>query len=118
MEYLYHFIRDNTDSLYTIVYSSNLFFIDYWSAIHFCTGILLMAITRSLFCSNRWAILLGILFAYELLEIAFMYISIDIFLPETIPDQVTDIIVGLLGALLVDSAALVRLHIRSWQITG
>ena len=41
-----------------------------------------------------------VLFSWEFLEISFIYLSIHAFKPETIPDQLTDIIIGYAGGSL------------------
>ena len=102
MEKLYFLIRTNTAGLYHVLYSSPLFFIDYWSFVHLLSGFFLMGLARRLRVKRRWALLLTILLGYEVLEIAFIYASVRLFLPETFPDQVTDIVVGLAGAWVAD----------------
>lgn len=98
MEALYHFIRASTAGLYQVLYRSPLFFIDCWSIVHLLSGILLMALALRFRIRRRWALLAAALLAYEALEIAFVYASVHLFLPETFPDQFTDIVVGLAGA--------------------
>lgn len=99
MEPLYYFIHEHTAGLYKIIFSSPFFFIDYWSFIHFGSGVSLMLAARVLKLKRIWSSIFLILFAYELLELAFIFLSVRIFKPETLPDQVTDIVIGLLGAL-------------------
>lgn len=98
MELFYHFIFTNTAGLYKVVYSSRFFFIDYWSFIHFISGVFLMVTARAMKFKKIWSILFLVLFVYEVIEVVFLYLSINVFKPETFPDQLTDIIVGLLGA--------------------
>lgn len=99
MESLYYFIRTNTAGLYEVVYSSSFFFIDYWSFIHFGSGIFLMVTARAMNLKRIWSTLFLALFVYEILELGFIYFSINVFRPETLPDQATDILVGMLGGL-------------------
>lgn len=103
MEDLYHFIRESTAGLYVTIYTSRFFFIDYWSFVHLFSGVLLIAASIRLGVRRRWLATMGVLVGYELLELAFIYLSIGLFLPETIPDQVTDVFVGALGGLAAES---------------
>lgn len=105
MEPLYHFIRLHTASLYTVVYSGPAFFLDYWSLVHLGSGFALMAIALRLRIRHRWLVIAAILVAYEVLEVAFIYFSVHLFLPETFPDQGTDIVVGMAGALAASGVA-------------
>ncbi|MDD5037527.1 MAG: hypothetical protein PHE55_22595, partial [Methylococcaceae bacterium] len=101
---IYHFILDKTGFLYRIVYRSDYFFIDYWSFIHFFSGFCLMLSMRILRIRRSWWLLSASLILYEVLELAFIYWSVEVFRPETLPDQGTDILVGLLGGLAAKSA--------------
>lgn len=105
MEPLYHFIHLHTGVLYTVIYTGPTFFLDYWSLVHLGSGFALMAIAIRLQVRRRWRAVAAILLAYEVLEVAFIYFSVRIFLPETFPDQGTDIVVGLAGALAASGAA-------------
>lgn len=97
MESLYYFIRTNTAGLYDVLCSSSFFFIDYWSFIHFGSGVFLMVTARAMKLKRIWSTLFLVLCAYEILELGFIYFSIKVFLPETLPDQATDIVIGMLG---------------------
>lgn len=110
MEALYHFIRENTEELYVTVFRSRFFFIDYWSFVHFWSGVFLIAVALRLGLGRRqrWIVTMGILVGYEVLELAFAYLAIGIFLPETLPDQVTDLVVGALGGLAAEAVAALR----------
>jgi hypothetical protein len=46
---------------------------------------------------RTWLALGAALTGWELLELLFLYVALGIFLPETLKDQCTDILVGLLG---------------------
>lgn len=95
-------IYHNTEWLYTKLIELKLFFIDLWSFEHFYSGILISVVLISWAKKNRWIILFSILFSYEIFEILIRYFALHIFLPETIKDQFTDIILGLLGGLFVE----------------
>jgi hypothetical protein len=101
---IHHFATQDLSLMYTVLYRSPWFFFDIWSFNHFFSGMLIIFLARR--CGSgvraRWTLLMALLLGWELLEILFLYISVHIFLPETIPDQFTDIVVGVLGALLVE----------------
>lgn len=102
MESLYHFILINTAGLYEIIYKFPLFFLDYWSFIHFGSGAFLMLCARAMNVKKVGPVIFLILVAYEILELAFIYLSIHVFRPETLSDQLTDLVVGMLGASVMD----------------
>lgn len=89
-------IRQNTNWLYVKIFENKLFFFDYWSFVHFTSGILLYSIFINF--KKKWLIIISLLILYELVEILTIYFALNVFKPETIKDQFTDIIVGILGA--------------------
>lgn len=91
------FIRNNTEWLYLVIYQNKFFFIDYWSFVHFFDGILLPVILINLKIKRVYLISFLILIVYEIIEISLIYFAFDVFKPETIKDQLTDILIGLLG---------------------
>lgn len=93
-------INHNTEWLYFKIFENKIFFIDLWSIIHFVTGMLLILLIDRLFSKNKWILLLFFLFSYEVVEISIRYVALNIFLPETIKDQFTDLIVGTLGSTI------------------
>mgnify|MGYP000409825610 CR=1 FL=1 len=92
-------IRDNTEWLYTIIYQNKIFFIDLWSILHFLSGMLFIALICWISNKKIWLKLLLILLSYEIIEISLYFFSLEIFLPEILKDQVTDIFIGLLGGV-------------------
>jgi len=92
-------IRDNTEWLYTIIYQNKFFFIDFWSILHFLSGMLFIALICWFNTKKIWLKLLLILLSYEIIEISLYFFSLKIFLPEILKDQVTDIFIGLLGGI-------------------
>lgn len=112
MELLYHFIRDHTLSLYQPLYSADYFFVDRWSIIHYASGFFLFLLYCKYTQSARWVCLPTLLIAYEILEIWFIYASINVFLPESLPDQVTDIIFGCLGGMTGELYCQLRLYFQ------
>jgi hypothetical protein len=99
-ERLYHLIHLYTAPLYTSLYHSTWFFIDYWSFIHLVSGLLIVCCAGHLRLRHPWRTLGIILVSWEILEIFFIYIAVRIFKPENIPDQITDILIGLLGGYI------------------
>lgn len=97
MEQIFYIIVNTTKPLYTIIYSTRYFFIDYWSFVHLFNGFLLMYYFLWAKYKHPFIILLSILFLWEVTELLFTYIAIRIFNPEILPDQVTDIVIGMLG---------------------
>lgn len=95
------FIRENTDWLYTVIYQNQFFFLDYWSVVHFLSGFFLPVILYNLNSKRIYSISILILFFYEIVEISLIYLAFNIFRPETIKDQFTDLIIGSLGVILI-----------------
>jgi len=83
--------------LYTKIFENSLFFFDYWSFIHLWSGLVIFMLLAAFKFKRKWLWLFSSLFLYELLEIAFLFFALNIFKPETFKDQVTDIIIGLIG---------------------
>lgn len=94
---LYKLILAKTDFLYTVIIQTPFFFFDIWSIVHFFSGGILMLVLAARRISRPFFVLLLLLFLYELVEIEFTYLAINVFRPEILLDQVTDIWVGLLG---------------------
>lgn len=94
------FIRNNTDWLYVIVYQNKFFFIDYWSFVHFISGILLPVILTNLKIKRVYSISFFTLIFYELVEISLIYFAFNVFKTETIKDQFTDILIGIFGVFI------------------
>ncbi|MCX7874562.1 MAG: hypothetical protein N2321_00185 [Melioribacteraceae bacterium] len=93
-------IRHNTDWLYYKIFETNFFFIDFWSFAHFTSGLLLFLILSYFNFKNKFIIISTILFFYELIEILIVFFTLNIFKPESIKDQFTDLFIGLFGALI------------------
>lgn len=94
------FIRTNTDWLYVVVYQNKFFFIDYWSFVHFGSGILLPIVLTNLKIKKVYSISMLLLIVYEVVEISLIYFAFNVFKPETIKDQFTDILIGMYGVLV------------------
>lgn len=95
-------IIKNTQWLYIKIYESKIFFIDFWSFAHLSSGMLIYLLLLYFNVKNKWKILFLILFFYEVIEITLKYYALNIFLPETIKDQFTDVLIGMLGGYFVN----------------
>jgi hypothetical protein len=91
---------DHTDWLYTIIYENQFFFFDYWSIIHFASGLLIFLGLSILKIKRRFATLLFILIIYEIGELIIRETGYEIFRQELRVDQITDIWLGMLGGLV------------------
>ena len=95
---LVEYILSETAWLYTKIYQNNLFFFDLWSLVHLWSGFMVYLLIRAARIKRPMTVLASILALYEILEILFIYFAFMIFRPETIKDQVTDILMGMVGA--------------------
>lgn len=86
--------------LYHIVYDSGYVYIDLWSVHHFWSGFSLIILLRAFGNRNPWLYFVIFLLLYEVIEISFVYIKFDLFLPERIKDQVFDLTIGGIGGVL------------------
>jgi hypothetical protein len=100
MKEIVEFINSNSNWLYVKIYENPLFFFDYWTFAHIWLGFVIFAILNLVNVKNKWTNLFLILICYEVFEIVILYLSLDVFRPETIKDQFTDIIVGIIGGFL------------------
>lgn len=91
------YILDESAWLYTRIYQNQLFFIDLWSFVHLWTGFVLYLLFRAAGVQKPMLLLVLLLILYEIVEVLFVYFAFMIFLPETIKDQFTDIILGISG---------------------
>jgi len=95
----------NTRCQYTRLCENRLLFVDLWSFHHLWSGAVLYALLHRLRPRARWTALLTLLLAYEILELLFIFLAFHAFRPETLKDQLTDIAVGMLGALICEGLA-------------
>lgn len=93
-------VYSHTGWLYLKLFENRIFFIDFWSVAHLWTGWVLLFLFQAMGCRRKWLWIPLILFLYELSEILFLLFALDIFRAETLKDQVTDMVVGLMGAFL------------------
>lgn len=93
------YINEHTGWLYTKIYQNDLFFFDLWSLVHLWSGFMVYLLARAIRFKRPMMVLVISLFAYEVVEILCIYIALNVFRPETIKDQFTDIFAGIAGAL-------------------
>ncbi len=91
---------EHAEWLYTKIYQNEFFFFDLWSIVNCWSGFVLYISLKALQAKKPLSILLFILFVYNVLEVLFIYFASHIFEPETIKDQFTDIIMGMLGGMI------------------
>lgn len=94
------YILDKSAWLYTRIYQNEFFFFDLWSILHLLSGFAIFMSLRAMHSKRPLVILISILVLYEIVEILFAYFAFNIFRPETIKDQFTDIFIGIAGGLL------------------
>jgi hypothetical protein len=92
MRTIVELINKNGDWLYVKLFENPIFFFDFWSLVHFWSGGILLTIILTKGYRNKWSILFSLLLFYEIVEISMLYVSLNVFLPETIKDQFTDIL--------------------------
>jgi len=93
-----------------IIYENKYIMIDIWAFMHLLFGGIIMLILNlfKLNAKKRYLILISILVGYEVLEF-FLYTTFTtIFIPETFGNVIFDIVLGLVGAGIVDLIFLVR----------
>ena len=102
MKTIIELIIKNSDWLYVKLFENPIFFFDFWSFAHFWSGGVLITIISKTKFKRKWIILFSLLLLYEIIEILLPYLALNVFLPETIKDQFTDIFVGMAGGYVVD----------------
>ena len=100
MDHIVIWIKQHTGWLYVKIYENQFFFFDLWSFAHLCSGFVVFILLLMLGYRRPWIWLAIYLSIYEGVEMAMLYLSLHIFQPETIKDQVTDVLVGMFGGLL------------------
>ncbi|MFA5124779.1 MAG: hypothetical protein WC473_03070 [Patescibacteria group bacterium] len=91
------FINNNPiqEFLGRIIISRPYVYIDYWSALHFCSGAILGLLFAIYYPKKySWLFTLVILIIYEIIEILLTGI---LFVAETAVDRIWDLIIGLVG---------------------
>lgn len=98
---LYEWILASTGVLYAEIWRSPWFFLDLWSIVHLVSGALLALGLLAVRRRRPLATLFLILVAYEVAELGFVWLAVRLFRPEILPDQVTDVVVGMIGGAVV-----------------
>jgi hypothetical protein len=102
MKTIVDLVNNNTGWLYVKILETSFFFLDFWSFAHFWTGGVVIAILSVLKWKHKWMLLFIFLMMYEVIEISILFSALNIFKPEIIKDQFTDIFVGMAGGFLFD----------------
>lgn len=100
MGYFVIWIKQHTAWLYSQIYENQFFFIDLWSFVHLWSGFVIFSLLLALKYKQPWLWLIIYLFLYEVAELTMLYVSLNLFKPETIKDQFTDIFIGIFGGYL------------------
>jgi hypothetical protein len=95
---LYNNFIDATSILYTRVCHGGFFYLDLWSVNHLWSGFMLYLIAAALNIRRPLLIIATCLIGYEIFEILLTYIACNIFIPEIIKDQFTDVFIGFSGS--------------------
>ena len=111
-------IIEKTAWLYVKVWETRLCFIDYWSFAHFWSGFVVFTILLCRGVRRRFLVCATLLLLYELIELAFIYGAFHVFRPESLADQVTDIVVGIVGAWCAGKWAAILVGSRPSRETG
>lgn len=98
-------LLSRTSWLYTKLVEGPFFFFDLWSFAHLYSGLVVMLALLALRVRRPWLWLVTALIGYELVELAFIYVAFHAFRPETLKDQLTDVLVGSLGATMATRLA-------------
>lgn len=99
MDLYYRFI-EATSILYSKVFVSRFFFFDLWSINHMWSGFMLFLILSALRIKRPFLVILICLIGYEVFEISLTWFACNIFIPEIIKDQFTDIFIGFSGSCI------------------
>jgi hypothetical protein len=95
---LYYKFVEVTGILYTRVFQGGFFFLDLWSINHMWSGFMIYLIATALHIKRPLLIIPACLIGYEIFEILLTYFAINVFIPEIIKDQFTDVFVGFAGS--------------------
>jgi len=90
--------------LATKIFERRYFMVDIWAFVHLTSGALVMLVLNLMKLKAKWRYLLLItaLIGYEIVEF-FLYKNLTtIFIPETLSNVIFDVVVGLIGAGMID----------------
>jgi hypothetical protein len=94
------FYQVHTEFLYTRIYENGFLFFDFWSLVHFWTGMAVFLLMSALNFRNKWFWFVFFIILYEALEVAFAFFALHIFRPERYNDLIIDILLGILAAVI------------------
>jgi len=100
MDDLFRWLFAHTGWLYVKICENNFFFIDYWTFPHIWSGLVVFYLLTALDWRRKFAWLLFFITLYEVIEILLEIFALHIFKPEILKDKLTDVLTGLLGALI------------------
>ena len=77
------------------IINTQFIYIDFWSIVHFCSGLIFGLIFAVYYKKNQtWLIVFCLLLIYEIFE---RLLDNVLFVPESLTDKVWDIIIGMSG---------------------
>lgn len=83
-----HFLRQ-------VIVDNSYVYIDYWSMVHFSSGLILGIIFATYFRRKfSWLIVISIIIIYEVFEVL---LDGTLFVSETLVDKFWDVIIGMIG---------------------
>lgn len=91
------------DFLNIILYQNSVFILNYWSIVHFISGMIVMYLILHMpkrRLSHPFFLLLSLLILYEGIELGFILSGSALFIGEPLKDVVWDVIFGMLGGFI------------------
>lgn len=110
-------IRENTEWLYTSLLYTQFFSLDIWSFVHFWSGMLIFALFTAFRSKKPWLWTVVILALYELVEAGIVVSVFKVFYPEKVFDSLSDLVVGMAGAVLVFAILKIGKNHNNRQLT-
>ncbi|MFH1431093.1 MAG: hypothetical protein ABIG37_01330 [Nanoarchaeota archaeon] len=93
------------DFLNVIIFQNSWFFMNYWSIVHFITGVLVVLFFPMLSINKFFKKLYSLLLIFALWELVefvnWAVLKNSLFRPEIITDIIWDILLGIIGGLLM-----------------
>ncbi len=110
-------IRENTHWLYTPVLETHFFKLDLWSFMHLWSGMVIFAMFIAFRSKKPWLMTAALLVLYEFVEAGIVVSAFRIFYPEKFFDSISDMVVGMAGALLMFAILKADKDSKSRQLT-
>ena len=95
-------ILQETSWLNVQLFHTDIFFIDLWTVVHFWIGFSMIILLHVLNIRRALLFLVLILIAYEIIETLILYVVFSTFIPESIKDQIADLLIGIIGGILCE----------------